>query len=247
MRIKYIASIALIALGSILALKGAIDGDQSLINAGIGGIFLGIVVLSFATSEYIKYDALEAVLTPYTELCKKLLKTLDLKNKAVYIPPYDNMPDGGVFIPLHEDFDIDLAKLDENVMFLTDVGREKEMGLLITPLGKELMKMYESYSEMDFSGAGVGVVEGAPVLKALGLARSITIEEDNERIKVYLEGVVLDTCSKDCEQIACPICSSILLAIAKSLQELIQVEKLEVKERYIEISARKIGGIDRWM
>lgn len=248
MKSKHIAGAILIAIGSALTFKGAMDGNQSLINAGIGGVFLGVVVFTFSTSDYIKYDAFKAVVLPYVELSRNLVNVLEFKSAAVFIPPYSNLPDGGIFIPLHEDFDLDLAKLDRNTVFITDVGREKEMGLLLTPLGKELMKMYESYSEMDFTNAGLYVVENASaVLRSLGLAKSVTVEESGDRIKVYVESVRTNTCSKTCEQVACPICSSILLSIAKSLQELILIEEFKVEDEFIEISVKRIGGIDRWM
>ncbi len=248
MKSKHIAGAILIAIGSALTFKGAMDGNQSMINAGIGGVFLGVVVFTFSTSDYIKYDAFKAVVLPYVELSRNLVNVLEFKSAAVFIPPYSNLPDGGVFIPLHKNFDLDLAKLDRNTVFITDVGREKEMGLLLTPLGKELMKMYESYSEMDFTNAGLYVVENASaVLRSLGLAKSVTVEESGDRIKVYVESVRTNTCSKACEQVACPICSSILLSIAKSLQELISVEEFKIKDGFIEISAKRIGGVDRWM
>lgn len=41
MKIKHIAGAVLIAIGSTLTFKGAIDGNQSMINAGIGGVFFG--------------------------------------------------------------------------------------------------------------------------------------------------------------------------------------------------------------
>lgn len=205
-------------------------------------------MLTFSTSDYIKYDAFKAVTLPYTDLSRKLVEVLELKNEAVYIPPYSNLPEGGVFIPLHNDFDIDLAKLDESTIFITDLSREKEMGLLLTPLGKELVKMYESYSEMDFANAGLHVVENASaVLRSLGLAKSVTVEEGEDRIKVYVDGVRTNMCSKTCEQIACPVCSSVLLSVAKSLQELIVVDGFKFGDGFIEISARRIGGIDEWM
>ncbi len=248
MKSKLIAGAMLISIGSALTFKGAVDGNQSMINAGIGGVFLGVIVLTFSTSDYIKYDAFKAVVLPYIELSRRFANALELKNKAVYIPPYSNLPEGGVFIPLHDDFDVDLARLDGNTVFITDVGREKEMGLLLKPTGKELMKMYESYSEMEFTNAGIYVVENASaVLRALGLAKSASVEEDGDRIRIYLESVSVEVCSSACEQIACPICSSVLLSIAKSLQELILVENFRFEDGFIVISARKIGGIERWM
>ena len=247
---KYIAGGVLIAIGAAFAFKGAMEGNQSVINVGIGGIFLGIIVLTFSTSDYIKYDAFKAMVLPYFQLCKGLINSLELKSKAVYIPAYGNLPDGGIFIPLHDNFDLDLAKLDENSFFITDVGREKEMGLFLAPLGKDLMKMYEKYSEMDFTNAGLHAVENASVvLKSLGLAANVVVEEREEQIRVLVEGVKTKICSKTCEQVACPICSSVLLSIAKSIQELIVVEgfKIEIEHGYVEITVRRIGGVDKWM
>ena len=226
--------------------KGAMDATQTLINAGIGGVFLGIVVLSFSGKGCVKYDAFQAIVEPYMGLVTSIASSLELKSKSVYIPPYDNLPDGGVFVPLHDDFEIDLARLDEKTLFITDVGREREMGLLLMPLGRDLMKMYENYSEMDFENAGVGVVENASaVLRALGLAKSVEIEESGETLRIYVHGVK-QPCSSACKQVACPICCSILLSVAKALQQLILVEDVK-SSGHIEIIARKMGGIDRWM
>lgn len=248
MKNKHIAGGILIAAGSVIAFQGAVSSNQSMINAGIGGVFLGVVVLTFSTSDYIKYDAFKAMVAPYAEVLKKLIGALEIENRAIYIPPYDNLPEGGIFLPLHREFGIDLARLDKNVMFLTDVGREREMGLLLPSLGKELMEKYESYFEVDFRYAGLGTVENASssVLKSLGLAKSVTIEESGDRVKVFIDGIRADTCSKACEKAPCPICSSVLLSIAKAERELIAVEGFRFEDG-VEISAVKIGGIDRWM
>jgi len=247
---KYIAGGVLIAMGAAFTFKGAMDGDQSVINVGIGGIFLGVIVVTFSTSEYIKTDAFKAMVLPYFQLSKSLINSLKLKSTSVYIPPYGNLPEGGIFIPLHDNFDLDLAKLDEDSLFITDVGREKEMGLFLAPIGKELMKMYEQYSETDFTNAGLHAVESAAaVLKSLGLAASVVVEDRGTEIRVLVGGMKTELCSQTCEQAACPICSSILLSIAKSIQELVVVEsfKIEIEHELVEITVRRIGRINKWM
>ena len=247
MKGKYIAGLALIVLGSLAGFKGAVDGNQSMINAGIGGVFLGILILTFSPSNNVKYDAFKSIVLPYIESYRRLSEALGLKGKAVYIPPYDNLPKGGVFIPLYEDFEIDLSRFDENTIFVTDVGKAKEMGLLLPPLGEDLMRMYEEYSEMDFAGAGISVVENSSaVLKSLGLVKSISVEERGDKINIYLEGVKVGFCSESCEQVACPVCNSLLLTAAKSLQELVLVEKFRFEDRFVVISLKRLGGIDKW-
>ncbi|MBE8539389.1 hypothetical protein [Geoglobus acetivorans] len=249
MKAKYPAGVALIVAGVVIAFKGAMEANQSLVNAGIGGVFLGVVVLSFSTSDHIKYDAFRTVFNPYVVLTRNLTNSLGLGGKSVYIPPYDNMPDGGVFVPLHDDFDLDLARFDDRTVFLTDSGREREMGLLLVPLGRDLVRMYEEYSGMDLAGAGLGAVESvSAVLRSLGLAKSVDVEEEGDEIRVYVGGVkVREFCSRECERIACPVCSSIMLSISKALNELIVVEEIDFNDRFVEISARKLGGVDSWM
>jgi len=50
-----------------------------------------------------------------------------------------------------------------------------------------------------------------------------------------------------CDQIACPICSSILLSLAKATNEVIMSEKFSSGKHGIEIKAKKLGGIREWM
>ncbi len=245
---RNIAALILIGIGIILAFKGAVDANQKMINAGIGGMFLGIIVLTFSSSDYIKYDTFNSMISPYVEFTREIIEALNLRNKSIYIPPYENLKDGGIFIPVHNDFDLDLAKLDEDTVFITDVGREKEMGLLLKPIGKELMRIYEDFLEIELGGADLAIMEGvSDVLKSLRLAKSLVLDEKNGEIKIQLTGVNFDFCSKYCETIACPLCSSILLSISKILGELILVESFSIDKSVITIHARKIGGVDDWM
>jgi len=246
---KYVGGGVLIAAGIALALTGVTTGNQHGINAGIGGIFLGVVLLTFSNPDYIKYDAYRAVVKPYSELTASLVSSLQLEGGSVYIPPYENMGQGGIFLPLHRDFDMDLARLDSGTMFLTEGGREKEMGLLFPPLGRELVEMYEGYSESDLQYSGLPVVEDASssVLKSLKLAGSVRIEEKSGELNVFVEGVGQEGCSESCVQAPCPLCSSILLSIAKATGELIKVEVLNYSDNFVEIRGRKIGGVRKWM
>lgn len=246
MKAKHVGGTLLIIAGAGLMINGGMNGDQIVINAGIGGVFIGVVLLTFASPDYIKYDAFRAVIKPYVRFFWKLSKSLELEGGATYIPPYSNLRKGGIFIPLHKDFDIDPAKLDENTLFLTDAGREKEMGLLLPPVGRDLVEMYESYTGMEFSGLN-SVENAGAVLRSLGLAKSVSVEEKDDEIHVFIDGLRIDTCSEECIRIPCPVCSSVLLSIAKSIDELIVVERIEVKDGNVEITLRKMGGIERWM
>jgi len=248
MESKNVVSATLVLSGSALALYGFLNTLTTLINIGIAGVFLGIVVFTFKPSKYIKMDALESLLKPYRTVFDSFSENLALNGNAVYIPPYENLPRGGVFIPLNEEFELDLARLDEKTVFLTETPNERAMGLFLGPFGSSLLEKYEEYAEGSLDGVDTSAVESVSgsVLKALGLAKRVYIEEEKDSLRVIIQpGIQCEP--TNCEKTPCPICASILLALAKATGELILTEGVEKKDHGIEISAKKIGGIHKWM
>jgi len=253
-KIKFITGGFLIGGGSILAYYGGMLSNPRYINLGIAGIFLGIVVISLLPSKYVKYDTFEAMIKPYLNLSKNLISNLALEGKAIFIPPYENLPNGGTFIPLKEDFELSLGKLDEEMVFLTAVSSEKEMGLLIAPpLGIRLVEKFEEYSEIDLTNTelNLAVTSASSVLKALNLIGGIDLEEKDGELILYVENLKFPFCKENtnevCEKFPCPICSSILFSIAKSQNELIKIERITKHKDYVEVRAKRLGGVERWM
>ncbi len=245
---KNVAALSLSIIGGITTVVGLFKENTGLVNMGLAGLFLGVVVFAFKRAGYVKRDALTSVMNSYRELLKRIVLDLGLEGNAVYIPPYENLPDGGTFIPLREDFILSLGKLDEETVFLTNVSSEREMGLSIRPTGSDLVKMFEDYSEGPLEGIGPEGIENVAgaVLRSLNLVKGVYIEENEDRFKIIVRPDF--PCNpKDCEQVACPVCSSILLALAKSTGQLIESESFERKDYGIEIQARKLGGVKEWM
>lgn len=248
MEAKNIVGASLLAAGGFLAVYGFLNVVTGYINLGIAGMFLGAVVLTFKSSGYVKRESVGLVMKSYERFSKSFVENLRLEGNSVYIPPFENLPEGGVFVPLHEDFEIDLARIDEGTVFLTEVPNDRAMGLFLGPLGVDFVKKYEEHLEYSLAGAGPGEVEAAAgsVLKALGLAGRVYIEEAENSFRVIVQPTI--PCDAGaCEKMPCPICSSVLLALAKATGELIHVEKVEEKDYGIEISARKLGGVEEWM
>ncbi|WP_225807152.1 hypothetical protein [Thermococcus bergensis] len=52
---------------------------------------------------------------------------------------------------------------------------------------------------------------------------------------------------ESCNQTACPVCSSVLLALAKGTGEVLESENFTITEYGIEIKAKKLGGVREWM
>lgn len=246
MELKHIVSIILGVSGGALALKGFLGANPDYINLGIAGLFLSAIVLTLKSSKYVKKDTADILLNSHRGFLKSLLSNLKLEGNAVYLPPYENLPKGGVFVPLHEDFDIDPARFDENTLFLTDVPDEKAMGLLLPSLGSELLDKYEEHLEGTIGNIPEVESAASSVLRTLGLVKRVYIEENGNDIRIFVTPE-LSCNAEECEKIPCPICASIFLGLAKATDSLIVVESFEKKDRGIEIKAKKLGGVREWM
>lgn len=252
MRMERVAGASLAVIGAFLLIYGAINSNQSQINLGFAGLFLSFVVFTFKSKEYVKREALDNLIFPYVGLLKNMVDDLGLEGNALYIPPYENMPEGGTFIPLHKNFDLDLGRMDEETVFLTNVANERQMGLLIRPTGVDLVKKFEEHFEGSLEGGGYNTVESvsSSVLRAFDLARGVHIDENEEGFRVVVKPTNMEICRASidsCNQVACPVCSSILLALAKGTNEVIESESFTIADYGIEIKARKIGGVREWM
>ncbi|ASJ11568.1 hypothetical protein [Thermococcus thioreducens] len=248
METKDIIGGALVVSGGVLALHGFLNALSNHINLGVAGMFLGAVILTFKPSSYVKRDALRYVTGSYERFFESFVRNLHLEGNAVYIPPFENLPEGGIFVPLHERFELDLARLDTETVFLTDVPNDRAMGLFLGPIGLDLLKRYEEHLEYPLRGSGPGTVESAAgaVLKALGLASRVYIEGLENGFRVVIQPDV--ECSPEiCEKIACPVCSSILLALARATGEVLYTRRVEEKDYGIEIEVERLGGVEEWM
>ncbi|MDI3475601.1 MAG: hypothetical protein PWQ79_2307 [Thermococcaceae archaeon] len=246
MELRHIVSAALELSGGFLALWGFLNANQSYVNLGIAGMFMGALVILLKSSEYVKISAVETFLKSQREFFSNLLRNLKLEGNAVYIPPYRNLPSGGIFVPLHEDFDLELARLDEEAVFLTDVPDERSMGLLITSLGRPLLEKYEEHLEGPITSIPELESASGSVLRALGLAKRVYIEEDGETLRVIVQPA-FSCAPEECEKLPCPLCASILLGAAKASSQVIGVEGFSKTEHGVEIRAKKLGGVERWM
>lgn len=226
MNTKRIVGLILMAIGSSIAIFGVLNSKETILNIGICGIFIGAVLFSFSQQKT------QLFFEAYHENLKNLAKFLDIK-KAIYIPQNKYLSKGGLFLPIKEDFDIDLARMNYEAPIIS--GREREAGILLKIPGSEIIETVEEISFESISSA----------LKSANLIKSANFLQ-NEGIRIFVEGVAVNFCEEDCKKVACPICATLLLSLANELGELIEVSNFKVGKR-IEIIARKIGGVEKWM
>ncbi|WP_456395678.1 hypothetical protein [Thermococcus sp.] len=233
---------ALIGIGIILWYHGGTSSNATFINLGIGSIILGLVVAAFPARGYVSREALELSCRDMAEFFEKIVDDLELEGNPVYIPPYENLPQGGVFIPKMKDFRLSLGRLDEGDVFVT--GSERETGILISPPpGYELLRYFEeNYGEL--SGTDVGyassVISGG--LGAFGIGSAEVFEEEGS-IEVYIKPLLpgIRRVWGD------PVSSAVLLGIAMAKGGLISVEDVREANGYLRLKVRMLGSVEEWL
>jgi hypothetical protein len=139
------------AIGLMLLLLGAAGLLVSIIYSssivapiGLGLIFWGIIMFYIQSEEYVKKTVLNSTSTTLLTSLDEMLRSLDYKGKAIYLPPkyLNDAQSTKVYIP----------KLQNVALPSPDVTQELEMqptpknaqGVLVTPPGSELAQLLET-------------------------------------------------------------------------------------------------------
>ncbi|NPA62803.1 MAG: hypothetical protein GXN95_04535 [Methanococci archaeon] len=231
----------MIILGIVSLYIGIMYEETWYINLGLAGVFIGLVIMAFIPSDVINLDVYVKTILSYQSYINNMLDALNMEGNLIFIPPYENLPKGGIFIPKYKKFSINLGIFDEKT-FLT------QNGVLITPpIGYRFVEDFESYSNTKLEDTDLELVISivSSVLKTFGLIGGIEFEEDDKNIKIIIEELKL-SCDNKCI-IPCPIVSSIIYAISISLNQLILLKNIKKQKNYIEIDLKKLGSVDEYL
>jgi len=239
------AGVAAIILGVALWYYGGTSNGTKFVNLGIASIILGLVITTLRGMDVREIERLTHAHVP--EFIDNLRRNMKLTGDPILIPPYPNLPRGGVFLPKSKNPSIKLGMLSENELIVK--GSSRESGLLLSPPpGWELLKYFEEHSgSVEGSGASYAASVASSGLSALGLGKVAVFESDDGELEIYAEPLIDGPVYTD------PVCSATLLAIARGLNSVISIEESKVadgkgkkvwsKNRKVKIKVRKLGTV----
>jgi len=224
-------------------------------NIGIGMILVGWIVIIFSYEKYLKYDIALGIFNDYADVIIKLIKSLDINTSGIIIPPKENLKIGCIFLPLNANFKINFGLLDDNVLFINS-DNKKEMGVVFPPLGKGFIDVLSKYDDIvDLGLLDMNNPESKIILKdylnyslnlfQMGNNVSINFEENSiveVSYKISDNGICKKLQSEDlCRKCPCPVCGFIVLSIAKSLNKILQIDKINETDNKITIRLLVVG------
>ena len=248
--IKRITGVFLIVFGTILLVNGYLKDIVHFINLGIGLIVVGWIILIFTYDRYVKYDITSNIFNDYIDLIKRLIKGLDIKTSGVVIPPRENLKEGCIYLPLYENFKVNLSILDANTLFVNSDNKD-EMGLLFSPLGKGLRKLLKEYRE-EYSLENKDVnnllddLEYLLTLLQVGGDVKIDIKKDTVVLSYRIgDNSLCKKLQRDnlCRKCPCPICGAIILTVAEFLNKILEIESIKEENRKVLIKLRVVKDV----
>jgi len=221
------------------------------LNIGFGALFIGLFAIIVIREKTVPKKLNDAQLLSNMEFLHSLTDDLDLKGNGLYIPAGSNLSKERVFIPLQEEEKYNLPALDDNTVFVTGTSGSS-LGVILVPPGLGLLDLYENEMGIKIENIDVDELEQnlQIMIYGFGLVKDLSIKrEDNELIRLKITHLAYkDICdeiaknsNKICSQAGCPICSSVLCAITRSLGKKVRIQEVNKKDNEISFKL-KIGG-----
>jgi hypothetical protein len=234
-------------LSSILIILGALALFFSVIYTllilafiGLGLLFFGVTFTYVRSDEYVKKILLDATVSSQQATLKHIIQELQYEGHTVYLPPkyFRNPETQKAYISEQENGRIpESEEVQKNEQaFLI----EKPPGVLFTPPGAELSKLFERTLGIYFTDVDLQyLMQNMPKLfvEDLEIAQDFEMEIEGDRIRVKMHdsvynisGVESGESSSEYSTLDFPLVSAIACALAKTTNKPVIVEKVQAGE-----------------
>jgi hypothetical protein len=232
--------LTLIATGAVALTVSIIYTSSVLSIIGLGLIFWGIIFTYIRTEEYTKKALLDAIASSELTTLNQIIKELDYEGDAIYLPPkyLKDTEDYKVYVPKQKETRLptpDETRTQEQQIFM-----KNSSGLLLTPPGAELTKLFEKTLDTNFTRVDLKYLQQKMpklFIDDLEIAQNFEIETENNRIHVKIQNSQFKTLSSQTNQSSNTHCtlgsslsSAIACAIAKTAGKAVIVEKEQTSE-----------------
>jgi hypothetical protein len=235
----------LITTGIIALFASIISTSSILAFIGLGLLFWGIILTYVRTEEYTKKILLDTTTSSQQATLNHIMQELQYKGDAIYLPPkyFTNPETNKAYIP--EQKNAHLPGPEHIQEHEQDFLIEKPDGILFTPPGAELSKLFEKTLKTSFARVDLRYLQqNLPKLfiEDLEIAQDFEMETENNKILVKIKNSVYSTTDMTTEQglsaystLGSPLSSAIACTLAKATGKPIIIETQQTSEdgRYV--------------
>jgi hypothetical protein len=235
-----VASSTLVIIGAATLTLSVLYNSSILAFIGLGLTFWGAILAYIRTEEYIKGKLLDATALTPLAILNQIMQELRHEGKAVYLPPkYLKDPeDNKAYIPKQKCGQLPTPEqIQEQDM---GIFIESPKGILLTPPGAELTKLFEktletSFTRIDFQH--FQQIMPKLFIEDLEIAQNLEITAEDNKVLVRIENSNYQNLTRETEKfsklydsLGCSLSSAIACALAKATGKPVTIEKQQLNE-----------------
>ena len=244
----------LLAIGLIALLISIFFVAQILTFIGLGLTLWGILLFYVQPEEYAKKILLDETSDSSKTTLRKVISELGYKGEAIYLPPnYMNDPEENILF-ISKEKNEQLPKPENMLKQKNALFLEKPKGILLTPPGAQLAKLFEKTLETKFTKENLQyITEKIPRLLIIDLeiAANVEIKIENNEIKfiitnsIFKETSNYDDSSHAINSVGGPLSSALACALAKTTGKPIVIKTISTtqKNKETEITYQILGEV----
>jgi hypothetical protein len=249
--VSHAPGLILFILGAAALITATITASNIMAFIGLGLTFWGAILLYIQTSDQIPTSILDASISPYPDTLDQMVQALDLQGDPVVLPPkyFENPEDTAIFIPKQKNGPRptpEQTQQNKN-QYLTS----NPPGILLTPPGAELNKLFEKTLETSFTTVNMEYLQQhlqKLLIEDLEIATDFEMQTQNTNASenktsmtsapdaannIILMRIVTNAYQNTFKQAAqhpntavlsCPLTSAIAIAIAKATGKPVSME-----------------------
>ena len=234
-RILRIVALLMLLSGFFFLLASALYDSYVSAFSGLGLVFWGVLLLLIVPTKYVKLELLTASSSLLANF-EEMMNVTGVHGKGVYLPPklLRDYQSSLVFIPVKE---------GEVLPTREEIERAKTpktlRGLLLTPPGRALSRLFESKMGKSFTELSLGQLqkELPKLFEELEITKTASISVEDDVVTVDVKNHVFkELCienkklEKTHEAVGCLFSSAIACALAKATGKPVTLQKEETTQ-----------------
>ena len=225
----------LIITGAVTIAFSTIYTSSILAFIGLGLLFWGVILTYIRTEEYAKKILLDTTASSQQATLNHIIRELQYKGDVIYLPPkyFRNPETYKAYIP--EQKNARLPTPEQIKKHEQDFLIEEPPGVLFTPPGAELTKLFEKTLETNFARVDMQYLQQKMpklFIEDLEIAQNFEMETETNKIRIQIENSAYKALNMETEQpatiystLGSPLSSAIACAVAKTTGKPIIIEK----------------------
>jgi hypothetical protein len=195
----------LLIVGVVILFFSTSFNSSVLVFIGLGCVFWGAILLYVRSGKYVKEELLLTATSSMLASVRELILELGYKGKAIYLPPkyLKDFESSKVFI--NKTTAIDFPS-EEKILDKDTIMIKNPKGLLITPPGFDLSRLFEETLNTNFTQQDLSFVEEniqKLLVEDLEIVRNVQMEIIDNLIHIRLENSVYKNMGTLSSAIAC--------------------------------------------